>query len=80
MKCPHVNATRHNLWLVNIGSDNGLVPSDNLQAIVWANTHPVLCRHMAPLDASELIIVNYQMLVKEDICLQYLLLTDINWD
>ena len=32
------------LWLVNIGSGNGLMPGRH-QAITWANVDPDLCQH-----------------------------------
>ena len=48
-----VHATEPHKSETNIGSDNGLVPSDN-KAIIWANVDPDLCRHMASLGHNEL--------------------------
>ena len=35
---------KHLWWHLNIGSDNGLVPSDNKQVIIWTNVEPDLLR------------------------------------
>ena len=54
--CYQVNATTPHWSWVNIGSDNGLVPSLSVrqQAIVWANVDLDPCRHMTSLGHSEL--------------------------
>ena len=37
--CPNMNVTGLRWWSVNIGSGNGLVPSDN-KTVTWANVDP----------------------------------------
>ena len=75
-KCPKVNATRLHLWVVNTGSENGLVLSGNKPLFTWTNVDPDLCHNVATISWIKLFPERYGRNFKR-VILRHILMTNI---